>query len=33
MNPPSIQSDGDLEIVVLHEAYGLLAEIIGPENR
>jgi len=31
MNPPSIQSEGDLEIVILHEAHGLLAEIIGPE--
>jgi hypothetical protein len=31
MNIPSIQSEGDLEIVILHESHGLLAEIIGPE--
>jgi hypothetical protein len=31
MKIPSIQSEGDLEIVVLHEAHGLLAEIIGPD--
>lgn len=27
----SIQPEGDLEIVILHETHGLLAEIIGPE--
>ena len=27
----AIQSEGDLEVVLLHEAHSLLAEIIGPE--
>lgn len=27
----AIQSDADLEVVLLHEAHGVLAEIIGPE--
>ena len=27
----AIQSEGDLEIVLLHEAHSVLAEIIGPE--
>jgi hypothetical protein len=27
----SIQSDGDLEVVVLHESHGLLADIISPD--
>jgi hypothetical protein len=31
MSIPSIQSEGDLEVVVLHEAHGLLASIINPQ--
>lgn len=27
----AIQSEGDLEVVLLHETHSLLAEIIGPE--
>ena len=27
----AIQSDGDLEVVLLHESHSVLAEIIGPE--
>lgn len=30
-NVAAIQSEGDLEVVLLHEAHGVLAEIIGPE--
>jgi hypothetical protein len=28
---PVIRSEGDLEVVLLHEAHGLLADIIGPD--
>jgi hypothetical protein len=27
----TIQSEGDLEVVLLHETHSVLAEIIGPE--
>lgn len=27
----AIQSEGDLEVVLLHESHSVLAEIIGPE--
>ncbi len=30
-NIPVIRSDGDLEVVLLHETHGLLADIIGPD--
>src|SRR5205085_4023644 len=31
MTTPSIRSEGDLEVVVLHETHSLLADIIGPQ--
>ena len=31
MAPTSIQSEGDLEVVVLYETHGLLADLIGPD--
>lgn len=31
VNIPVIRSEGDLEVVLLHETHGLLADIIGPD--
>lgn len=30
-NAPVVRSDGDLEVVILHESHGALAQIIGPD--